>query len=104
MKRIIKHISVLFFALVVVVIAFEIILQNFLLKKIVPDFHQSQYNLPIVLRSNLDVTLDWFHGYLYPPFRLQTNSKHFLNTHELSYEKPKNVLAFLCWEILFLWG
>ncbi len=96
MKRIIiRHALTLLVSFAVVIIAFEIILQSFFSQKIVPDFHQSQYNLPVVLRSNLDVKLDWYHGYLYPPFRLQSNSKHFLNNREFEYEKPQNVFRIL---------
>jgi tetratricopeptide (TPR) repeat protein len=79
----------------ILVFILEVFFRNFEPKRIVPDFHQSQYNLPNVLRSNLDITLDWLHGYLYPPFRLQTNSKHFLNHQEFRYEKPKGTFRVL---------
>jgi Tfp pilus assembly protein PilF len=94
-RRTVKLILAIFLSIVVAQSTFEIVLQNFFPKNITPDFHQSKYNLPVVLRPNLDVTIDWFHHYLYPPFRLQTNSKHFINDQEFEYEKPKDVFRIL---------
>ncbi len=79
----------------ILIFLLEIFLRIFNQERIVPDLHQSQYNLPNVLRSNLDITLDWSHGYLYPPFRLQTNSKHFLNDQEFQYKKPNDTFRIL---------
>ena len=96
MKRIIiKQTLIIFVAFVIAIIAFEFVLQNFFPKRFTSDFHQSKYNLPVVLRPNLDITIDYYNYYLYPPFRLQTNSKHFLNDREFEYEKPKNVFRIL---------
>jgi hypothetical protein len=95
MKKIIKLLCLLALSLLLIVFSFEMVFKTFFPERIVPDLHQARYNLPAVLRPNLDVRLDWSHGYLYPPFRLQTNSKSFLGEQEFQYEKPKNVFRIL---------
>jgi hypothetical protein len=90
-----KPFSFIVLSFLILIFLLEIFFRFFNQERIVPDLHQSQYNLPNVLRSNLDVTLDWSHGYLYPPFRLQTNSKRFLNDQEFQYKKPSDTFRIL---------
>jgi tetratricopeptide (TPR) repeat protein len=90
-----KHLLAIFIACTLVVFAFEIVLQTFHPNKISPDLNQSHYGLPVVLRANLDVELDWLHGQFYPPFRFQTNAQHFINDREFQYEKSPGVFRIL---------
>ena len=94
-SNILKTFYFLILSFVVVAFSFEIAFRYFNPQRIVPDLHQAKYNLPVVLRPNLDIVLDWSHGYLYPPFRLQTNSQHFLNDREFKYDKSENVFRIL---------
>ena len=94
-KLILRPISLIILSLAFTIFLLEIFFQSVFPERIIPDLHQAKYNLPTVLRSNVDVTLDWSHGYLYPPFRLQTNSKSFLNDQEFKYEKPENTFRIL---------
>lgn len=94
-KLIIKPLISIFLSFVIIFLSLEFFLQSFFPERVIPDLRQSYYNLPNVLRSNLNVLLDWSHGYLYPPFRLQTNSKHFLSDKEFQYKKPENTFRIL---------
>jgi hypothetical protein len=90
-----KSIYITIVSFFIVVFLLEVYFHLFSPNKITPDLHQSKYNLPIVLRPNLDVKLDWSHGYQYPQFHLHTNSKHFLNDQEFQYKKPTNTFRIL---------
>jgi tetratricopeptide (TPR) repeat protein len=90
-----KYIGYIMLTLLIIILFFEGFFYVFIKQRIVPDLHQEKYNLKNVLRSNLDITLNWFHGYFYPPFRIKTNSKSFLNDQEFKYEKPKNTFRIL---------
>jgi hypothetical protein len=94
-KLILRPLCLIIVSFLIIFFLLEIFFQNFFPEKIVPDLHQAKFNLPAVLKSNLDVTLDWSHGYLYPPFRLQTNSNSFLNNQEFQYKKPENTFRIL---------
>ncbi|GEM_PF-2049357 len=94
-ENFLRPFSLFVLSVLIVVLSIEIIFQSFFPENIVPDLHQSKYSLPNVLRSNLDIKLDWSHGYLYPPFRIQTNSKSFLSDREFQYKKPENTYRIL---------
>jgi tetratricopeptide (TPR) repeat protein len=94
-KLLIKPLFSIILSFAIIFLSLEFFLQGFFPERIIPDLRQSQYKLPNVLRSNLNILLDWSHGYHYPPFRLQTNSKHFLSDQDFQYKKPENTFRIL---------